>query len=462
MPIFVQNLMTSAQGFLFKYHRSSPKIMREYCKQLLESQWNTEEQFSTYQQKEKEKLLRHAFTNVPHYRDWLKKSGAKIEDFFSEEGFRQLPLLSKQELRGNEKSFLDERLDIHKLCKGGTSGTTGTPLVLYSDQQQMAVTWAYISRLRSWMGLNELYYPRTIRLSGKNIVPLNQKKNVPVYWRYNRPFNMLLASSYHLSSDTIKYYIKAFNKFRPEVIESFPSILLTIARLTKTSGLEIYTPKAIMTTAETLFSDARKDIESVFGCHIFDQYGSSETNALAGECEYGQMHVWPEHAIIEILDKDGTPVLLGEEGEIVVTSFMTPIMPLIRYRLGDLGIFSKEKTCKCGRHMPIIQKIIGRTEDTLYFPNRGYTQRFDTALKGIKGIIESQIIQDSLNSLKVLIVATNEFDEKNKSKYLWGIQNVCGEDISIKFEYVDSIPRGANGKLRAVISQVRDQYPIKM
>ena len=102
---------------------------------------------------------------------------------------------------------------------------------------------------------------------------------------------------------------------------------------------------------------------------IFDTYGGAEGLMIAGECSEHKYHILSSHVHIEILDEFGNTVPDGDLGEVTVTSLDNFLMPLIRYKIGDLAIKSKKiGRCKCGRSLPIIDKIIGRDTDILFTP----------------------------------------------------------------------------------------------
>src|SRR6185295_20378238 len=115
---------------------------------------------------------------------------------------------------------------------------------------------------------------------------------------------------------------------------------------------------------------SRQIIESNFQCGVFDKYGSREFSGIAYECEAHEgHHIVAENYIVEIL-KDGVPAEPGELGEVVITDLNNFCMPLIRYRVGDLAVaMDNTKTCPCGRGLPRIGRIEGRTQAIIFGPN---------------------------------------------------------------------------------------------
>lgn len=461
-PIWLQNLFVSARGWEFRHRRADDKAVRSHLDFLMTSQSWEEGRFRNYQIDRLQETLRIAFTQIPYYRHLARSMGCAAEDFKVPEDITQLPILDKQTLRGNEVEFINQSIALDQCSHGFTSGTTGTPINLYETQESFSFRWAFVARLRAWAGLSDPLYPRRVQFTGRDIIPDSQDKSTRVYWRTNWPGNALLCSTSHLSLDTVPYYVEKLSSFRPDLIEGYPSAMLIIARIAWRRGLKLPRPRALIVSAETLSPDDRAELEAAFGCRVFDQYAASEPSCFWCDCECGQMHINPEYGISEIVDENGIPVGVGEEGEVIVTSFLNPAMPLIRYRLGDTAILGSSQSCDCGRVMPRVERITGRVDDILFVPERGYVGRLDPAFKGLSEIIEAQIIQESLENIRVLIVPGAGFGENQEHKLRDNLQTKLGCRVNLEFEQVNSIPRGSNGKFRSVVSNVKHLYPDRM
>ena len=461
-PIWAQNFLVSLKGLEFRYRRGNDQIIRKQYEFLLSSEHWPPEKFRQYQGEQFRKLLRLAFSQVPYYRDLQKKLGCAPEDFKEPEDIRLLPVLEKSQLRGHEHLFLNESIDLKKCTKGFTSGTTGTPINLSETRESFSRRWGFVARLRHWAGVNNPLHPKRAQFTGRNIVPNRQDKRCQVYWRWNRPGNSLLLSTTHISPETAPHYVAALKSFAPELIDGYPSAMLVIARVVRRLGLELPSPKAIIVSAETLLPEHRRELEVAFSCRVHNQYSSSEPSCFWGDCEYGVMHENPEYGISEIIDANGKPVQAGESGEVLTTSFLNPLMVLIRYRLGDVAVKGPGTLCACGRAMPRLQGIEGRMDDILFTPERGYVGRLDPVFKGLGAIIEAQIIQENLNQVRVLLVPDAGYNDEMEAHLTKNLQAKLGESVKLAVERVNQIPRGPNGKFRSVVSNVRHLYPDQM
>ena len=104
---------------------------------------------------------------------------------------------------------------------------------------------------------------------------------------------------------------------------------------------------------------------------MFETYGNREVMLMATECEeHDGLHVQAENLVVEVVvrrdDTDGTrPAAPGELGEVVVTDLHNLAMPFIRYATGDLATAADDSPCGCGRGLPRIASVEGRTSDVL-------------------------------------------------------------------------------------------------
>jgi phenylacetate-CoA ligase len=462
-PIWLQNIFVSVKGWDYRYRRANNKIIREQFRFLQKSGNWSSEQYYYYQIQELKKLLSFSFQHVPFYRDMQKKIGCEPNDFKKPEDIQLLPILEKDVIRKNPEIFLNETINLKKCFRAYTGGSTGTPLLFYEMPKSFSLRWAFVVRLRYWAGLSNPFYPRRAQLTGRNIVPPNQDKRKKYYWRRNIPGNAMLFSTTHLSPETAQSYAQALCDFEPELIDGYPKALFIIARLAKGLSLKLPRPRAIIVSGETLLAEHRQEIEAAFQCKVFDQYAASEPSCFWCDCEHSHMHINPEYGISEIVDPQGAPVAPGEVGDVLVTSFLNPAMILIRYRIGDLAVPSNKATCACARQMPMIERIEGRiADDVIFVPERGYVGRMSPVFKGLSNIIETQIVQESLDNIKVIIVPDNGFKAEIAEHLIQNMRARLGQKVSITWETVDFIPRRPNGKFANVVSHVKHLYPDKI
>lgn len=447
-PLFLQNVIFSLYGLKLKRERYGEFYSKRY-EELIESQYWNRDQYLNFQEKEFISLIIYAKLHIPYY----KKSLADIE-IKTIEDIKKIPILNKEILRTKYNEFIDINLNKKRFNYTNTSGSTGTPLRIpvYSEGRQ--ANYAFFERAKRWAGISEK--ARSVTFAGRVFVSPNAAK--PPFWRNNYFNNNLQCSSYHLSDKNLFYYYKTIRDYRPDFIDSYPSSVYIFANFIKKNNLPRFSIKAIITSAETLLDYQRRVIEEIFNCKVFDQYGSAEQVAFICQCEAGSYHINPEYGIIEFINpatqKDAQP---GEIAELICTGFTNRAMPLIRYRIGDMGILSN-KICSCGRKFSVVEAITGRLDDLIVARDSTKIGRLDPVFKGVgETIVESQIVQIDYEHLALKIVKGRNYSESEGMKIMEEIHKRTGYMFKIVIEYVNSIPREKNGKLRSVISYVNKQ-----
>lgn len=447
-PIFIQNIVTSIYGYklyLERYLGNHDK----YLKQLLESQWYSQKKIDKLVNENFNYIFQYATKNVPYYKKLVTNGDINVTEINNVSDITKLPIIRKEDIRNKPEEFLSQEFKKNKLISINTSGTTGKTLTIYVDRNSRRYSYAFYSRLKNWAGVNGKQ--KNITFAGRTIVPPDSK--IPPFWRTNNAWNNYLFSSYHLSAENMRFYVAEMQKIQPYFIDSYPSSIYTIAKYMEENNIDDIHPKAIITSSETLFDSQRKVIEEVFNCPVFDQYGSAEQVVFISQCEKGNYHVHPEYGIVEFLREDGSTAEPGENARLICTGFTNNAMPLLRYDIGDTGILSTKK-CTCGRNFPVIEKIVGRTDDILITKDGRQIGRLDPVFKGLKTIKEAQIIQEDYEKIILKIIPGVGYKNSDAQNIIWELKKRLGEKTEINVKEVSEIPRSANGKFRAVISEV--------
>jgi phenylacetate-CoA ligase len=262
--------------------------------------------------------------------------------------------------------------------------------------------------------------------------------------------NTMFLNSFRMTEKDMDNYIKIINSYKPNLIRGYAGSLYELCRYAERKNMKIYTPKILISAAETLNDEMRGQIETVFGTGLHDYYGAREVGGLAGECNYGLMHIFMPTNYVEILDSNNHQVKEGEEGRVIVTNFHNYSMPFIRYEIGDMSVLGYEK-CKCGNILPVLKKITGRITDHFLLENGTIVPaEFFIHLIGVvcnTGFIKKfQVIQKDYNIIKILIVPEGDASENEKKDIEDKIKIVMGKDCTITWDFVDEIPRTQSGK----------------
>jgi len=417
---------------------------------LRKTQWFSKKQIKKYQWKKLVALLKYAKKNVPYYSNVLKDKDLKN---FSKNEFRTIPFLNKSKIQKNFDSLISRKYLKSDLIYNSTSGSTGEKLKFFNDKKRIGHREAIKFRNWEWTGID--LWDKKVKLWGLH---LDTSKSDSVKAKLsNWMKNIIFLSAYDLTKQSMEGYRKRINKTKPKLIISQPSVMYTFSKFIGNCNKPIHKPKAIILSAETLYPYQRKTIETTFNCKIYNRYGSREFGDMVQECEeHIGLHIYSERVYLEIVNKDGEPCEPGELGEIVVTDLDNYGFPFIRYKIGDMGIKSDEK-CECGRGLPLLKSVEGRTFDIVVCPNGNYLAgTFWTILlrERIKGIDDFKLIQKQIDKLNIKLVTTNEFNKTEKEKLLNIISNKCGEEMRVEIIKTDALEKTKSGKKRFIISEV--------
>jgi phenylacetate-CoA ligase len=220
-------------------------------------------------------------------------------------------------------------------------------------------------------------------------------------------------------------------------------------------GIEL-TLEAVFTTGEMLLPQQRQTIEAAFHCPVLDSYGHMERTVGISQCAHGGYHINPEYGVLQVEKVEHLSTDAVTVGAIVGTSLHNLAMPLIRYRSGDLiEIRPGRPRCKCGRSLPLCERILGRTQDVLVTRNGRYVANAFVALNTVQGITWFQIVQHDRDRFEIVVEAGAAFtaEEEGKMKATFG--RLVGPSL-IEVRRVTAAERApqAGRKYRSVISHV--------
>ena len=205
----------------------------------------------------------------------------------------------------------------------------------------------------------------------------------------------------------------------------------------------------------------RRVIEDVFHCKVTNRYGCEEVSLVACECEqHNGLHVNADGIYLEVLRRDGTPCAAGETGMIVLTDLANRAMPMLRYQVGDMGALG-DRLCPCGRGLPLLEKIEGRSADYVITPRGEYvsgislTDHFNTL---IPGVVQLQIVQEELDRFRFRIVQRAGLRPGKPGDDWPSGRRAVRRNVRYECEFVDRIPQEPSGKYRFCISKVENAW----
>lgn len=444
-PFPLQRIIVSLWGWWWYHRRFNSYHPRFVDKLRATERWRAEE-FRAYQEVELDKLLKSA-RKSPYYENLFRRYGVR-QNLSPFEALSRIPFLTREIIRSSARKLLTGSPPFRTMIFK-TSGTTGTPIEIYSTAEFHA-WWMALTKARchQWAGV---YRNRRVMFGGRKICAF--AKDSPPFWHFSPAENLAYASIYHLSDKFLPSYIEFLRNFRPDLVEGYPSALTVVSRYAIETNFLPAPARAICTVSESFSDIDRKMMEKAWQCKVFDRYTSVEGCMFVSQCEFGRYHVSPEAGIIEIVDSNGRPVKPGVSGRVVCTGLRNLLQPLIRYQIGDVARWSDEQDCLCGRKMPILEAIEGRLEDLCYTPDGRRIGGWNVLFKTIPYIREAQVVQESLRRFIVHVVPAAGFSQETINLIQQAMYLHVGK-LQIDVKSVSSIPRSPSGKFRPAVCKL--------
>jgi phenylacetate-CoA ligase len=402
--------------------------------------------------------LQHAWDTVPYYRAAWGKAGVHPSDVRELRDLEAFPVLTKADIRRHNRALASSAFDIAKLRKKTTSGSTGVPLTIYCDEPAMEWKTACTIRSDEWSGYR--LGQRVAKVWGNP-----EYRHFGLKGRLRNYFfdRAVYLDTLDLNDARIAEFARAIRRHRPGLVFGHAHSLYLVACALKKSGVlgaavkpgfagdrsrvpAGVRPSGIISTAMILHDWQRDVIEEVFGRKVTNRYGCEEVSLIASECEeHNGLHVNADSLYTEV----------GADGKLLITDIVNRGMPLIRYQVGDVVVPSS-RTCKCGRGLPLIERVEGRDADYVVTPAGHFisgislTENFANL---IPGTAQVQIVQESITQLRIRLVA-DDFGDMGRLKVAELVRDTFGDGVAHEVELVDAIPQEPSGKYRFCISKV--------
>ena len=313
--------------------------------------WTSLAELARLQEKQLPTLLGWALRS-PFYRGRLGGGAppATLRDL------RSVPLTTKQDLRDCYPFGLlavpTERLATYH----ESSGTAGQPTASYytaGDWDDLAERYA-----RKWVGIGprDVFLVRTpyalmvtghlahaaARLHGATVVPGDNRSSAMPYSRVVRVLHDLgVTLTWSMPTETLIWAAAARAAGYQPGAGDFGSL------------------RALFVGGEPMSEAKRRRIQDIWEVPVVEEYGSTETGSLAGECPHRRLHLWADRAVFEVYHPGTGEVTQEGTGQLVVTPLFREAMPLVRYNLGD-DVEVSYAGCPCGWALPTV-RVLGRS-----------------------------------------------------------------------------------------------------
>lgn len=397
------------------------------------------EEISAYQQRRLRALVRLAAARSPFYREWFATSGVDPRSIRTLDDLSRLPLLQRTHMTRDPNRFLVYPPRLTWLAH--SSGTSGQVVTVRRTPGSSAFELSALQRQWAWFGLPPR--PRSLLLRSNDPDPHRSG----VLTREVRGARQLVVSSFRLGRERLPELMDQIRAFDPQVAEGWPSSLAILASLLRESGQRLPV-QAVITSSEVSSAAQRQLLQEVFDAPIVDHYGQTERVAMAGSCEAGGYHEFPDYGIVELLPVPGR----AERWEIVGTPLHNWGFPLFRYRTGDEVGPSPAGPCACGRAFRLLGNVDGRVEDVFTAADGRPLPMPHTVVKNLLGLQEAQVAQLAPGRFEFRLVPSARTDlARIQDQARHNVDTYFGPGQTVTFSVVDQIPRGPGGKLKAAI-----------
>jgi phenylacetate-CoA ligase len=429
----------------------TPQVARlaALLRQLDDSQWWTPKQLRAQQLRQATALLHHAYRQLPFYRDRLAEAGFVSGKPVTPAVWARIPVLTRAEVQEVAAAlWCTEVPEGHgRTYELSTSGSTGRPVRAKGTALVQLLWQAITLRDHVWHRRQLTGTLAAIRSVASGVGVYPQGSGGPIWaqamqglYQTGPSFTLSIASRTDEQAEWLQ-------RIQPDYLLTYPSALRDLLRYAQDRGIAIPRLRELRTLAELLPAETRSLAREVWGLKIVDMYSTQEAGYLALQCpEHEHYHAQSEAVLLEVLDPAGNPCPPGTVGRVVITPLFNFAMPMIRYEVGDLAEVGGP--CPCGRGLPVLSRILGRTRDMLVYPDgrRGWPLLGDMFYTEIPEIRQFQMVQHAVDDIEIKLVADRRLTAEEEARLAEWLHLRSGHAFPVRITYHADIPRGPSGK----------------
>ncbi len=412
--------------------------------QLEETERWSADRLADHQRRQLAIILAHAAATVPHY------AGA-----FDPRDFASVPILSRAAIVAAGDTL---RTKAYPATHGrpdevATSRTSGAPVRVLGNAL-IGILWQAITlRDHRWHRRDLQGSLAAIRHTGDPGAAPPDGLRLRGWGAATRMLAPDAPMAVMSLASTTDQQLAWLRRVEPNYVMTYPSALHAILRRMSIDGIAMPSVREVRTVGELLAPATRGLGRDVLDVPIVDTYSAQEVGYIALQCPDSEhYHVQSERLVVEILRDDGTPCTRGEIGRVVVTDLHNFATPILRYAIGDYAEVGGP--CPCGRTLPVLTRVVGRTRNMLVYPDgRTVWPTFTIGCRTAARYDEIQLVQPTVDALHLRVVPLPGI-EVDRAALVTALQRGFDHPFAVEVELVDQLARSPAGKLEEFISHV--------
>ncbi len=263
------------------------------------------------------------------------------------------------------------------------------------------------------------------------------------------------SASYIHIGHSIDVLAEWLGRVDPHYLLAHPSVAQAILERVRRSSSRHRCLEEIRLIAEPIDPELERYLVDGHHLRVAEIYSANEVGVVAFRCELGALHIQSESVLVEILDDRWRPCAPGETGHLVLTPLHNLATPLIRYDLGDLAVAGG--ACACGRGLPIIAQVRGRSRNLVRRPDGRHSWPVGLGkIRSVRVIRQAQFIQSSIDTIELNFVSDRALNTAEEGHAAAAIRSALDYPFKVEFVRVNEIPRGPTGKFEEFMSRLAD------
>lgn len=451
-----------SRSVYFSLHRLIGSQLAKYYREFLALEGQSAAQVAQLRHQRLGKLLAHASANVPFYQQRVPaRTDFQLGDF---------PVLSKEDIRQDFQNLMSPEVRLeyasgksqraYSWVPVQTGGSTGMPTTVIHDREFRDFSRAARLYTQYLCGfpIGTPYFKLWGSMREINDAKASRQQRVASFLA-----GEIILNAFKMDDADIDSYVETINESSVEHIMAYSDAAYQAAKRILESRRPVRTLKSVMACAGTLSQEMRDTISRAFGnARVQNMYGSRDCGAMACECRQGSFHVFENKVLLETVNLQGQAVPTGQPGRILVTLLSNYGFPLIRYDIGDVGVFS-EKACTCGIPTRLLERVEGRSIEFLVTASGGYISPiYFRHLIGVvhnPGVIRRfQIVQYAQDRVVLSLEKESGVTEAAIASAVENIRRdlmaVFGPKMSLQIDFVNRIEESASGKFISSVNRM--------